>query len=597
MKKSLNRLIDFAKPYRGKFFLSIFFTIIYTLARASQPLIIGLGISELARNIRDWTINGTGGVNFEYIGRIIILLVITGGIDAIGEYISNFILADAVQKTTLDIRGAIYKKINVLPVSYFDSRQQGEILSRVTTDVTVVSDAMQQTLLHVLSAGLSLSFSIIFMFSLSPFFALISLLMYPICFIVFKTYLVRTQSNFRDLQNSLGELNGYTQEYYSGYLITKLFGQEEKVVDGFKNVNNKLTETGFKANFISSTINPMLSFITHLFYIVLFLLLALFVLDSPLTIFGVVVAKQMEIGSIQAFIQYIWQASGPIGQITQLSNLFQTATASLGRVFNILDEEEEQFIEEIHDLSKLDIQGNINFENIQFGYSPSKLLMDGVNINVKSGDTIAVVGPTGAGKTTLINLLMRFYDISGGRITIDGIDVNELSKRQSRSVFAIVSQSPWLYSTTIAENIRFGKLDASLEEVVNAAKTAKADHFIRTLPDGYNTIINEESTNVSQGEKQLITIARALIKDPDILILDEATSSVDTRVEHLIQNAMDLAMEGRTSFIIAHRLSTIRDADMILVMQNGSITEQGTHDELIEKAGVYKELYESQFLK
>jgi len=597
MKKSLNRLIDFAKPYRGKFFLSIFFTIIYTLARASQPLIIGLGISELARNIRDWTINGTGGVNFEYIGRIIILLVITGGIDAIGEYISNFILADAVQKTTLDIRGAIYKKINVLPVSYFDSRQQGEILSRVTTDVTVVSDAMQQTLLHVLSAGLSLSFSIIFMFSLSPFFALISLLMYPICFIVFKTYLVRTQSNFRDLQNSLGELNGYTQEYYSGYLITKLFGQEEKVVDGFKNVNNKLTETGFKANFISSTINPMLSFITHLFYIVLFLLLALFVLDSPLTIFGVVVAKQMEIGSIQAFIQYIWQASGPIGQITQLSNLFQTATASLGRVFNILDEEEEQFIEEIHDLSKLDIQGNINFENIQFGYSPSKLLMDGVNINVKSGDTIAVVGPTGAGKTTLINLLMRFYDISGGRITIDGIDVNELSKRQSRSVFAVVSQSPWLYSTTIAENIRFGKLDASLEEVVNAAKTAKADHFIRTLPDGYNTIINEESTNVSQGEKQLITIARALIKDPDILILDEATSSVDTRVEHLIQNAMDLAMEGRTSFIIAHRLSTIRDADMILVMQNGSITEQGTHDELIEKAGVYKELYESQFLK
>ncbi len=597
MKKSLDRLISFTKPYRGKFFLSIFFTIIYTLARASQPLIIGMGISELARNIRDWTINGSGGINFQYIGKIIILLVITGGIDALGEYISNFILADAVQKTTLDIRGAIYKKINVLPVSYFDSRQQGEILSRVTTDVTVVSDAMQQTLLHVLSAGLSLSFSVIFMFSLSPFFALISLIMYPICFIIFKTYLVKTQANFRELQNSLGDLNGYTQEYYSGYLITKLFSQEEKVVDGFKEVNDRLTKTGFKANFISSTINPMLSYITHLFYIILFLLLSLFVLDSPLTIFGVVVAKQMEIGSIQAFIQYVWQASGPIGQITQLSNLFQTATASLGRVFNILDEEEEKYIEEVHDLSKVDIKGNIQFENIQFGYSEDKLLMDGINIDVKSGDTIAVVGPTGAGKTTLINLLMRFYDISGGKITIDGIDVKELSKRQSRSVFAIVSQSPWLYSTTIAENIRFGKLDASLEEVVNAAKTAKADHFIRTLPDGYNTVINEESSNVSQGEKQLITIARALIKDPDILTLDEATSSVDTRVEHLIQNAMDLAMEGRTSFIIAHRLSTIRDADMILVMQNGSITEQGTHDELIEKAGVYKDLYESQFLK
>lgn len=593
--KPFKGLLEFMGNYKKKFLTSIFFSFIYTLARASQPFIIGLAISELARNIREWTATGVGGINFDYIGKIALLLIITGAIDALGEYISNYLLAEAVQDTTLDIRSAIYGKLNKLPVVYFDSRQQGEILSRVTTDVTVISEAMQQILLQVLSSGLSLTFSIAFMFYLSPFFALIGFIMFPVAFYAFKFFLDKTQPIFRDLQNSLGRLNGYTQEYYTGHQVTQLFGQEKEVVDGFKAVNKELNNTAFKANFLSSTINPTLSFITHLFYIGLFLLLALTVLNQPLVIFGVVFAKQMEIGAIQSFIQYIWQASGPIRQITQLSNLFQTATASLGRVFEILDEDEEKEIEEIYNLEDLDMEGNIEFKNVEFGYEKDKLLMNDINIDIKSGDTIAVVGPTGAGKTTLINLLMRFYDINGGRISIDGVDISKLSKRQSRSLFGIVDQRPWLYSATIEDNIRFGKLDATYEEVVESAEIARADHFIRTLPDGYKTMINEETTNVSQGEKQLITIARALIKDPEIMILDEATSSVDTRLEQLIQVAMEEAMEGRTSFIIAHRLSTIRNADLILVMDNGSIIEQGNHNELIAQDGLYKELYESQF--
>ncbi len=597
MKKGpIKRLYDFTRPYKKKYALALVFSIVYTLARASQPLIIGMAISELARNVADWKLSGFSGVNFIYMRKVMVWLLITSGVDAMGDYISNYLLSDAVQDTTLDMRKAIYDKINSLPISYFDSQPQGEILSRVTTDVTVVSDAMQQTLLKVLSSILSLVFGIGFMIYLSPFFTLVTLLMYPICFWLFKKLLGLTQPNFRDLQDSLGDLNSYTQEYYSAFNVIQLFGQEEKVIEDFKGVNDRLSQVGLKANFQSSTINPILSFITHLFYIGLFLVLAITSLDKPLVVGGFVLAAQMEIGAIQAFIQYIWQASVPISQISQLSNLFQTAGASLTRVFEILDEEEEDFIEENLDLDKLDIKGAISFDGVEFGYSKDKKLMDGVNIDVKSGDMVAVVGPTGAGKTTLINLLMRFYDIDGGKISIDGVDISKLSKSQSRSLFAIVDQKPWLYSASIAENIRFGRLDAGLEDVVRAAKMASADHFIRTLPDGYNTIIDEESTNVSQGEKQLITIARALLKDPWILILDEATSSVDTRLEYMLQQAMDKAMEDRTSFIIAHRLSTIRDADLILVMENGSITEQGNHEELIKKNGVYKELYESQFL-
>ena len=577
------------KPYKFKFYLSIFFSSIYTLARASQPLFIGMAISELARNVKE------GEINFNYMGTIVVVLIITGLIDALGDYLSNYLLSEAVQDTTLDLRRGLYNKLNRLPVSYFDSRQQGEILSRLTTDVTVISEAMQQSLLQVLTAVLSLVFSFIFMFYLSPFFALVALIMLPLCVLAFKRIANMGQPHFKSLQDSLGDLNGYTQEYYSGNMVVKLFNQEEDVIEGFEKVNDKLTKASFKANFLSSTINPILSSITYFFYIGLFLVLALLVLDKPLLVFGFTLAGAMEIGAIQAFIQYVWQASGPIGQITQLSNLFQTAIASLSRVMEVFDEEEDKDVKEKFQMDNITVDGNIQFKDVQFGYSPDKLLMDGIDIDIKAGDTVAIVGPTGAGKTTLINLLMRFYDLNGGQITIDGLGIDQISKKQSRSLFGIVDQNPWLYSTTIEENIRCGRLDATYQEVIEAAELARADHFIRTLPEGYKTVINEDTTNVSQGEKQLITIARALLKDPEILILDEATSSVDTRLEHLLQEAMDKAMEGRTSFIIAHRLSTIRNADLILVMQEGSIVEQGNHQDLIEQGGIYRDLYESQF--
>ena len=595
MSKKSKKLLSFMKPYKKNYFVAFFFSVICNISRAMPPFLIGLAISELARNIAQRVNTNVGGINFDYIGKIVLLIVIVGITDAIGDYVSNYLLSEAVQNTTLDLRSSIYTKLNKLPVSYYDSRQQGEILSRVTTDVTVISEALQQSLLNILGSLLYTLFSICFMFYLSPFFTIISLVIIPTCIFAFKKITRKSDPHFRDLQNSLGDLNGYTQEHYSGHMVIQLFGQEEESIKGFKKVNEKLNKTGFQANFLSSTINPILSSVIHLSYVALFLLLTLTVLNKPLMIFGFVVVAPMAIGEIHAFIQYVWQIAGPIGNITQLTNLLQTASASLTRVVEILDEKEDSDVLESIDLAKEDIKGDIEFKNVKFGYSEDKLLMNNINIDVKSGDTIAVVGPTGAGKTTLINLLMRFYDINGGNITIDGIDVNRLSKRQSRSLFGVVSQSPWLYSASIEDNIKFGKLDATFEEVIEAATLARADHFIRTLPDGYRTIINEESSNVSQGEKQLITIARALISDPEILILDEATSSVDTRLEHLLQNAMDEAMKGRTSFIIAHRLSTIRNADLILVMQHGSIVEQGNHDELIEYNGIYKDLYESQF--
>lgn len=587
---SMKRLFVYLRPYRFKFASSIFFNILYTFTRTSQPFIIGLAISQLAKDV-------TSGneINFKYIFYIIIALTVTSALDAIGDYLSNYLLSDVVQSSMKDMRKEINQKINFLPVSYFDSHKQGDLLNRVTTDVDAIGNALQQGLLRIFSSILILLFSVVFMFIRSPLFAIIAVLIFPICIGIYKIIYRKSQPLFTELQNSLGDLNAYTTEHLAAYEVIQLFGQEEEVIKGFKKINKKIDLVGFKSNLMASITNPILSHIIHIAYIGLFVVMAITILGKPLAIGGFVLASSIDVGGLQSFVQYIWQAGSPIQDITQLSNTFQAAFASLNRVFEFLDEENEVQEDLPLPIDTNSVKGDINFEHLSFGYSKDKLLMKDININVKSGDTIAIVGSTGAGKTTLINLLMRFYDLNGGSITIDGVNMNEFTKEQFRSMFGLVLQDPWLYYDTIANNIRFGKLDATDEEVVEAAKVANVYHYINTLPHGFDTILNEESSNISQGQKQLITIARAIVKNPKILILDEATSSVDTRLEVLIQKAMVNAMEGRTSFVIAHRLSTIRDADLILVMSNGSIVEQGNHKELLEQDGVYKELYESQF--
>lgn len=587
---NLKRIFSYIKPYKIKFSISIFFSIIYTLARTSQPFIIGLAISQIAKDL------GSGNqINFKYILAIIIALVTTSLLDALGDYLSNYLLADVVQKSMRDIRRDINKKINLLPISYFDSHKQGDLLNRVTTDVDAVGNALQQGVLKILSAVLILVFSIVFMFIRSPIFAVIASIVFPICLFVYKIIYKRSQPLFTDLQNSLGDLNAYTTEHFTAYEVIQLFGQEKNVIRNFKRINGRIDKVGFRSNFMASIANPILTYIIHLAYVGMFLIMAIIVLGKPLVIGGVVLAKSIDVGGLQSFIQYIWQSGGPIQDITQLSNILQASFASWIRIIDFLDKEEEVFEDLLPPMDFESIKGNIDFNNISFGYSEDNILMKNINIDVKSGQKIAVVGATGAGKTTLINLLMRFYDLNGGSITIDGVDMKKFTKEQSRSVFGLVLQDPWLYYDTIANNIRFGRLDATDADIKEAAQIANVDYYINTLPQGYETMLNEESSNISQGQKQLITIARAIVKDPKVLILDEATSSVDTRLEILIQKAMNNAMKNRTSFIIAHRLSTIRDADLILVMSNGSIVEQGNHEELLEKGGVYKELYNSQF--
>lgn len=587
---SFKRLFDYIKPHKLKFYISIFFSVLYTFTRSSQPFIIGLVISKVTNNVIDGE-----KIDFDYVGLMVILLIITSILDAIGDYFSNYFLSDVVQESMVDIRREINNKINLLPVSYFDSHKQGDLLNKITTDVDAVSNALQQGALKILTSILILLFSVIFMFIRSPFFALIAIIIFPICVYIYKFIYIRSQPMFKDLQDSLGDLNAYTTEYLSSYEVIQLFGQEEKVTKNFKKINKRIDKVGFKSNFISSVANPVLNHIVHLAYIGLFIVISITILGKPLTIGGFVIAASIDIGGLQSFIQYIWQAAGPIQEITQLSNSFQAAIASWTRVIDFLDEKDELLEILPTPLNIEDVEGNIDFKHLSFGYSKDNILMKDININVKSGDKIAVVGATGAGKTTLINLLMRFYDLNGGSITVDGVEMNKFTKDDFRNMFGLVLQDPWLYYDTIANNIRFGNLDATDAEVVEAAKVANIHHYINTLPQGYETMLNEDSSNISQGQKQLLTIARALVKNPKILILDEATSSVDTRLEILIQEAMVKATENRTSFVIAHRLSTIRDADLILVMSNGSIVEQGNHEELLEQNGPYKELYDSQF--
>ena len=579
------RLWDYLRNYKGSLFLAIFLKIFSGIMSVLEPFVLGLAITELTANLLDMARGVSGAhINTTYIAIILVLYFIRGFGYEIGSYGSNFFMTKAVQKTIHDLRRDLSEKINKIPVSYFDSQQFGNVLGRFTSDVETVSNALQQSFLQIINAFVTI-FAVMFMvFYLNWKLALIVVAIIPINYFSAKFILKKSQPYFKKQADTLGDMNGFVQENLSGFNVIKLYGREEISSEEFRDITENLQEVGFKASFISGIMMPVLSAISDMVYLLIAMLSALQVLAGALTI-----------GNMQAFVQYVWQISQPVQTITQLASILQSAKSSLERIFEVLDEPEEAA--EVKEQLTHDLSGQVTFEDVSFQYTPDKPLIRNFNLDVKPGEMVAIVGPTGAGKTTLINLLMRFYDVTGGSIKIDGHDIRNLSRQEYRKQFGMVLQDAWLYEATIKENLRFGNLDATDEEIVEAAKAANVDHFIRTLPGGYNMEMNQESSNVSLGQKQLLTIARALLADPKILILDEATSSVDTRLELLIQKAMEKLMHGRTSFVIAHRLSTIQDADKILVLNDGQIVEQGNHESLLAAKGFYYDLYNSQFAK
>ncbi|VEE22747.1 ATP-binding protein [Streptococcus equinus] len=579
------RLWDYLRNYKGSLFLAIFLKIFSGIMSVLEPFVLGLAITELTANLLDMARGVSGAhINTTYIAIILVLYFIRGFGYEIGSYGSNFFMTKAVQKTIHDLRRDLSEKINKIPVSYFDSQQFGNVLGRFTSDVETVSNALQQSFLQIINAFVTI-FAVMFMvFYLNWKLALIVVAIIPINYFSAKFILKKSQPYFKKQADTLGDMNGFVQENLSGFNVIKLYGREEISSEEFRDITENLQEVGFKASFISGIMMPVLSAISDMAYLLIAMLSALQVLAGALTI-----------GNMQAFVQYVWQISQPVQTITQLASILQSAKSSLERIFEVLDEPEEAA--EVKEQLTHDLSGQVTFEDVSFQYTPDKPLIRNFNLDVKPGEMVAIVGPTGAGKTTLINLLMRFYDVTGGSIKIDGHDIRNLSRQEYRKQFGMVLQDAWLYEATIKENLRFGNLDATDEEIVEAAKAANVDHFIRTLPSGYNMEMNQESSNVSLGQKQLLTIARALLADPKILILDEATSSVDTRLELLIQKAMEKLMHGRTSFVIAHRLSTIQDADKILVLNDGQIVEQGNHESLLAAKGFYYDLYNSQFAK
>ncbi|WHZ31146.1 ABC transporter ATP-binding protein [Desemzia incerta] len=584
--KQIARLWVYLKNYKGQFFLSIFGTVVSSIANALEPFIIGLAITEITRNFADMLRGVEGaGMNYPYLTQILILYFVRGMFFHGGQYLAQYTLTNVVQQGMRDLRNDISSKINRLPVSYFDKHQIGDILSRVTSDVDAITNALQQSLVQVLNGLLSISFAIVMMVTLNIPLAFVVILTIPLAIIVARIIISASQSSFRGQADALGDLFGFTQENLNGFTEIKLYGKEEDSITEFKRRNLNLRDQGFKASFISSLLAPIVGLISNFAYIIVAMVGSYFAFNGALTI-----------GNLQAFVQYVWQVNQPITTIAQLSGIMQSAGAAAGRIFEFLDESEEVQGMVTTELPEK-VKGAVEFDHISFSYNPKNPLMKDISVRVNPGEMVAIVGPTGAGKTTLVNLLMRFYDVDGGSIKVDGVDIKKITRSDLRKHFGMVLQDAWLYQDSVMENLRFGKLDATDEEVIHAAEIANVNHFIQTLPNGYGMEINQEASNISLGQKQLMTIARTVLSDPDILILDEATSSVDTRLEKLIQEAMDKVMEGRTSFVIAHRLSTIRNADLILVMDQGSIIEQGTHDSLLEQGGFYANLYNSQFSK
>lgn len=582
-QSSLARLWSYLTAYRFSVFFAIFLKIVSVIMSVIEPFILGLAITELTSNLLAMA-NGVAGagINTSYITMILVIYLLRGLFYELGSYYSNYFMTNAVQSMIQDLRNEMSEKINRIPVSYFDKHQFGDLLGRFTSDVETVSNALQQSFLQIVNAVFTIIFVMGMVLYLNLQLAIIVILSIPVTYFGAKTILNRSQPYFKQQAAILGRMNGFVQENLTGFNVLKLFGREENSQERFEKITDELQQVGFKASFISGLMMPALHIVSDLTYLIVAVLGGLQVIAGRLTI-----------GNMQAFVQYVWQVSQPIQNITQLAGQMQSAKSSLDRVFEVLDEQEEVQTAEVKELAPL--TGQVSFKNVDFQYVENKPLIRNFNLDVEPGEMVAIVGPTGAGKTTLINLLMRFYDVTAGAILVDGQDIRELSRQNYRRQFGMVLQDAWLYEGSIKENLRFGNLEATDEEIVEAAKAANVDHFIRTLPGGYNMEMNQESSNISLGQKQLLTIARALLADPKILILDEATSSVDTRLELLIQKAMKRLMKGRTSFVIAHRLSTIREADKILVLKDGQIIEQGNHESLLAAKGFYYDLYQSQF--
>lgn len=581
-KGTIKKLMSFAKVYTLQIAMVMVFAIGSTIFTIAGPKILGKATTELGKGLGKM-IAGTGGINFHRIGVILGILLGMYAVSALFSFIQGWLMTGVSQKMCYNLRDAISKKLNRLPISYYESRNVGEILSRITNDVDTLQMSLNQCITQLITSVTTVIGILIMMLSISPIMTLIAIVILPLSGMMVGLVVKKSQKYFVAQQKYLGKINGQIEEVYSGQNIVKAFNREDIVLDEFDKTNEVLYKSAWKSQFLSGMMQPIMSFISNLGYV------AVAVVGGFL-----VINHTIEIGDIQSFIQYVRSFTQPIAQLAQVSNMFQSMVAAAERVFELLDEPEEELY--VENPVKLDnVEGNVTFDHVSFGYKPDKIIIHDFSCEVKPGQTVAIVGPTGAGKTTMVKLLMRFYDANTGSIKVDGHDIKDFNRYDLRDNFGMVLQDTWLFKGTIMENIRYGRLDATDEEVIAAAKAAHAHHFIKTLPDGYQMELNEDASNVSQGQKQLLTIARAILADKKILILDEATSSVDTRTESRIQKAMANLMRGRTSFVIAHRLSTIKDADMILVMKDGDIIEQGNHEELIAKNGFYASLYNSQF--
>ena len=581
-KGTIKKLLKYMRRYYGAIAFVILFAIASTVFNIVGPTILGNATTEIFNGLVK-KVQGTGGIDFSKIRGILLTLLGLYLTSAAFSFLQGLIMTHVSNNTTYQMRKDISEKIHRMPIEYFESRTFGEVLSRITNDVDTLGQSLNQSMTQIITSVATIIGVFVMMIRISVPMTVAVVVILPVSFLMIGAIMKKSQPYFQAQQALLGEVNGQVEEIYSGHNIVKVFNKEKSVVEEFEKVNEKLYNSAWRSQFFSGAMMPLMQFVGNLGYVVVAILGGFLAIKNTI-----------EVGQIQSFIQYVRNFTQPITQLAQVGNMMQTTAASAERVFEFLEEEEEEEVKENPvDVSSLD--GNVTFEHVSFGYNEKQRVINDFSVEVKEGQKIAIVGPTGAGKTTMIKLLMRFYDVSGGSIKIDGYDVRDFKRSDIRQMFGMVLQDTWLYNASVRDNIRYGKLDASEEEIQGAARAAFAHHFIETQPKGYDMIINEESNNISQGQKQLLTIARAILADPKILILDEATSSVDTRTEERIQKAMDNLMEGRTSFVIAHRLSTIKDADMILVMNHGDIVEQGNHEELLAKGGFYANLYNSQF--